>query len=543
MPPSEERRSWEDPPSTEAPGPDPELPESVPEPVGAPPPGSEPDGGGPLAGRFARLSSAAVAVWTLEGVWALLLAVLAGGAQPTIGAAILAFVVAANVVRYLRFEWRLEPESLIIHQGLVRLHRRVIPRDRIHSVDLERKVRHRMFGVVEVRVETMGGGGETEGTLAALDPATAEELRRRLLTGSDQPGATEVKAEADPDEGLEELARVPPRRLVVAALTGGRVGVGAAIVAAALQVMPEEWVERAARLGAEEGPEWVAAGGIRLILLFVLVALLAGFALSLVATVTAYWDFSLSRDERTLRVRRGLLTLRRDTVPFRRIQAVRVEENIVRRWLGLAAVQVTVAGRAGEQVEDTGLILPIGDRMQAFRLARLVASHPGEGAPSLQPMPSGARARRFVRATAVAVVTAGLLYATAAALAVAAGEVERPEVLPALVALALLAAVGFPLALVSYRNLGWYDDGTHFVVSEGLANRRTSFVEVDRIQEVETTATPFQRRRSLATLRLGIPRPLGAGRTPRALDLGDAEAGRLREAVAARIRRPRGSRT
>lgn len=509
--------------------------------------GPDGGGGGPFGGEPSRLSPTAVVVWTLEGVYALILAVIAGGAQPTLGAAILGFVLAANVTRYLRFRWRLEPDALIIEQGLIRRHRRVIPRDRIHTVDLERKVRHRTFGVVEVRVETMGGG-ETEGSLAALDPATAEELRRRLLTGADRPGRVEVEADADPDAHLEELARVPAGRLVMAGLTGGRVGIGAAVVAAALQFAPEEWVERVILMGAEEGPEFVAAGGIRLVLLLVLVALFFGFLLSLVATVFTYWDFTLARDETTLRVRRGLLTLRRDTVPFGRIQAVRVEENIVRRLLGLAAVRVTVAGRAGEEVEETGLVLPIGRRGQAFRLARLVAHHPGEGAPALEPMPRGARDRRRVRAVVAALLAGGGAFLATATTDLEAGmgggaaaEPFGGPLLPAGVATVLVGLLSLWMARTGYRNLGCSDFGSHVVVSEGVTNRRTTFVEVNRLQTLETTATPFQRRRGLATLVLGIPRAMGAGRTPRALDLREEEAGRLREALVARVRHGSGS--
>lgn len=502
-----------------------------------------PDGGGPLAGEPSRMSPAAVAIWTLEGVYALVLAVLAGGAQPSLGAAIIAFAVAANAVRYLRFRWRLEPGALVIEQGLVRRLRRVIPRDRIHTVDLERKMRHRVFGVVEVRVETMGGG-ETEGSLAALGPATAEELRRRLLTAADRSGQAAAEP-ADPDADLKEVAWIPPGRLVAAGLTGGRVGVGAALVGAGLQFVPERWIERVVRVGAEEGTELVAATGVRLVLLFVFVAIVAGFLISLAATVLTYWDFTLAADRETLRVRRGLLTLRRDTVPLRRVQAVRVEENLVRRLLGLAAVRVTVAGRGGEDVEDPGLILPIGERTEAFRLARQVAGYPGTGAPVLQPMPSGARERRVVRAVSAALAAGGLVLLVSAidggaSEAVLAAAVDG--LFPAGAAGLLAAALAVPLALGAYRNLGWADHGTHVVVAEGVVNRRTTLVEVNRLQTLETTATPFQRRRRLATLLLGIPRPPAQGRTPRALDLRQEAAGRLREELADRIRRPsRGS--
>jgi len=54
-------------------------------------------------------------------------------------------------------------------------------------------------------------------------------------------------------------------------------------------------------------------------------------------------------------------------------------------------------------------------------------------------------------------------------------------------------------------------------------------VPVNRLQAVETSASPFQRRRGLATLLLPIARPTGAGGPPRAMDLPDHEASALLE--------------
>ncbi|MBA3622369.1 MAG: PH domain-containing protein [Euzebyales bacterium] len=52
----------------------------------------------------------------------------------------------------------------MIDQGLLQRQRRVIPFDRIQAVESVRKLRHRLFGVVELRIETVGGAS-TEGKL------------------------------------------------------------------------------------------------------------------------------------------------------------------------------------------------------------------------------------------------------------------------------------------------------------------------------------------------------------------------------------------
>src|SRR5690606_26032796 len=110
---------------------------------------------------------------------------------------------------------------------------------------------------------------------------------------------------------------------------------------------------------------------------------------------------------------RGLLQQRSETVPLRRIQALRVEENLVRRVLGLAAVKVDVAGRArGEDAQQAGLLLPLRRRRQALALVGQVlraAGHSDASQAPPEPMPARARSRRLLRAVVPVLVVTGAL--------------------------------------------------------------------------------------------------------------------------------------
>ncbi len=503
----------------------------------------------PLRGEPTRLHPAVLGVWALQGVFSIVVIVVLTGIVPAAGAAMLAVIVATMVLRYLRFRWRLEPDALIIDEGIFIRKRRVIRRERIQTVDLERGISHRVLGVVEVRIEAIGAGG-TEGKLAAVDPATAETLRRILLGRERRPDAprtdeaTEDPRRADeaepepspvaPAPQVEERVRtvVPPERLVVAGMTGGRVGVAAALVGFLFQTMPEDWWVEGLGFLAETTPDPTSVVGIRILVVLAVFALLGGFFLSVVATVFTHWDFTLSETDETLGVRRGLFTEHRDTVPYRRIQAVQVEENLVRRLLGLGAVRVVVAGRAGGGGnEGTDLLLPIGKRNELYQIARDVVGLEGEGRPDLEQMPWRARSRRYVRALVAAGVVAALVGF------VVVGRFDAswwPEIA---VVFGSVLLPGLALAEGAYRGLGWADLDDHLVVSEGVLNRRTTFVRTDRLQVLETSQNPFQRLGGLATLHLRVARPL-MGSSPRALDLGADGAQRWREAVAGRVGRP-----
>lgn len=443
----------------------------------------------PLGGR---LHPATVLLAPLREVRGLIALVITGAFAPALAIGAAAVTAVASIIRWLRFRWRVAEGALVIDQGLLERRQRVIPLERIQTVELVRPLGHRLLGVVQVRIETVGGS-KTEGQLEALAPPVAERLRAVLLG--------RAAREASPDD-RDVLARLTPGTLVAAGLTGGRVGVVAVILGAADQVFGdrlEQLTDLPGRLGMQG-----------MIVLVALVAL-AAFLISVAATAVTYWGFTLARDDGTLLVRRGLVEQRLDTVPVRRIQAVRVEENAIRRLLGLAAVRVEVAGRPGAEAQQTGVLLPLGRRAEAFALVERVLDLEGLGDAPLEPMPARARTRRIVRAVLVALVgTAGAVVGTGAV---------------GLLALTLLAPL-VALALAAYRALGYAKHEDVIVARAGALVRRTAFVPVTRLASLELSASPLQRRARLAMLTLRIAGS-SAARDPRLRDLDAPLAHRL----------------
>lgn len=452
-----------------------------------------------------RLHPAVLGVWLIGAVGPLLFVFVAGGVAAEVAGGMAALSAVAGVVRYLRFTWHLNGSALVIEQGLLQRQRRVIPLERVQAVELVRKLRHRLFGVVEVRVETVGGSG-AEGKLDALDGVSAERLRAMLLRRS--PAAPALGGDAEVEQGRERgerLVQLRPGRLVVAGLTGGRVGVAAAAFGIAQDLIGDR-LERLL-------PMIDLTGDVRGTVLIAAVVLVGGFLLSVVATLLTYWNFTLSSDGASLQLRRGLLEQRSDTLPLRRVQALRVEENLLRRLFGLAAVKVTVAGRSGgEEGRVSELLLPLGSRREALELVERVLDRPGLGRVPLAPMPRGARDRRLVRAAiaTVAVVLPALLLA--GVLGAAAVVVALPS-----------AAA----ALAAYRGLGHGRAHGVVVARAGWLVRRTSFVPERHLQSLALRQSPFQRRRRLATLELQIARSSGGFGDPKLIDLDERDAAAL----------------
>jgi putative membrane protein len=458
------------------------------------------------AGRFSheqlggQLHPAAIGVWSAAQLGALVIIFILNPLSLIVALPFMALLVSVSVVRWSRFRWQLSDGTLVIEQGLINRQRRVIPVERIQSVDLVRRLSHRLFGVVSVHVEAIGAG-ETEGQLDALSPRKADRLRRALLASraAARGDATpeDMSPVADEDPG-ELLASAAPRTLVLAGLTEANGTLIAGLLGLGWQFFGDRIDELAERLPA-------LLGG-NVVVMITVVVIMVAVALLVAAQLLAFWGFTLHRSGGELRVRRGLLEQRFDTIPLRRVQALRIEENLPRRLLGYAAVKADVAGKPGGGSGGTDTLLPMGSASDARALVDAVLDMPGVGDAELTAMPKRARARRRVRAT-VAVVAPALVLG-----------IYDPRGL----ALLLLLVPAYAAADASYRALGHAELPGILVMRSGWWVRRTAFVPADRLQTLAVTATYFQRRRRLATLVLGIARSPGLWGGPQMIDL-DAE--------------------
>ncbi|CAN5524089.1 PH domain-containing protein [soil metagenome] len=435
----------------------------------------------------------------------------------------IAALVGWKVLAWSRFTYRLDGDVLTIEHGILQRSRREVPVSRIQQVDLRRRLRHRVLGVAVVRIDTAGGGRGAEVTLEAIADEDAAALRVALLgraraagavvaTDQDEvvgeePGPSEVPTPSvggapgsptPPNGSPEVVATLSTADLALAGVTGSRLVAGLALVGAGFGLFSElpsaitDSVGDAAPTGA------LAVAIVAVLAIPVLLVAAVG------SSILTDHGFLLVRVGTDLHLRRGLLDQREATISLHRVQVVRVHENLLRRALGLAAIQLQSAG-SGTEAEGavSRLTIPFVRRHDVARLLDAVLPHATDH-PPLVPAPPVARRRSWLRhAAPVLLVAAVLLVAT-----------RHPLALLVLVLLAPALAVGE----LAYRNLGHVATSTLVVARNGSLVRETAFVPVAKAQSTRLVSTPFQRRLHLATLHIDVA---GRGGEPKVTD-GDA---------------------
>jgi putative membrane protein len=403
-----------------------------------------------------------------------------------------------------------------LRRGVLQKNERTIPLEHVQSVDTVQGIIQRFFGIVEVRIETAGGGAsEPDASLPALDRADAEALRREVEGSRREPVAAQEAA------GPSVLRRLSTRELLIAGATSGQIGVAFSLIAVVSQlfdnfggIFSEEFVRRIF--------EKFAPNSVVTILLLILAFGVLAWLLAIAGTILAHAGFTLSRDGDFLYIKRGLLERREATIPLARIQAVRIVEGVLRQPFGLASLRVESAGY-GEASGVSTTLFPLLPRKDAEQLL-LDAAPEFAVSPVLEPLPARAL-RRYVFRSTVPVLAAAVALASPLAFDSAAwGFFAALLVIPA-------ALHGW----LRYRDAGWAFEGDRLVVRSRLLARTTAVAPRKRLQSREVIRSPFQRRARLATFRAQVASG-GGGAEVRVTDLGSGDAEVLTDVLGPRTR-------
>src|ERR671917_1681273 len=160
-----------------------------------------------------------------------------GLSMQTLALILLAALVAAAFAGLWGFlSWRVTTYEVSggafrLRQGVLQKNERTIPLDHVQSVDTVQGIIQRLFDVVEVRIETAGGGAsEPDASLAALGRPEAQALRREIE------GSRRESVEAEEAAGPAVLRKLGMRELLLAGATSGQIGVALSLLAVASQL-------------------------------------------------------------------------------------------------------------------------------------------------------------------------------------------------------------------------------------------------------------------------------------------------------------------
>jgi putative membrane protein len=416
---------------------------------------------------------------------------------------IVASTVVTTLVRYFTFSYRIEGNELITQQGLLERKQRSIPLERIQEIRVEQGVLHRVFDVVDAKIET-GSGGGAEASLSVLSRAEVERLRRAVFERAAAIAA--LKQEAGMAEPQIHGASEPPERVVIRqlgiwdlvklGLTTNHL-ISAMALAGALwnfadDIFPDGIYREAADYLYRETEKIVAqdtATTFILTILGFLAIFTIGVVISTAGSIVLFYGFTFSRSGEDLHRRYGLFTRRSSSLPRRRIQVLKIEEKMFRRLFGLATLRADTSGSSRENEDDNegrDVLVPIVKRNEVDGLLPTFFPDLDADVYEWQRVSRLAIRRGTIKGALLCVLAAAVSFYT-------------QESIAGLWPLGFLPVIYY-VNVARYRSLGYAVGESYFQTRRGWLGRSTHIVPIHKIQAVLIHQTPFDRRLGLATL-------------------------------------------
>ena len=404
---------------------------------------------------------------------------------PLIGVGVLALV---SLWQYFTYRYGVVGDSLVVRSGLFERSLRVIPFARIHNVALRQSLLHRVFGVAEVRLES-AGGSKPEAEMRVLKLSDALALETLVRQRGASAAATTQQSDLDAPVSLLRLPLGEVLRLGLVS-NRGMIVIGAAFAGASQfspRLLPNLFEQWGGTLFGWAGarqfgvPEYALAA-LSLFALFVLLLRLFSVLLALLQ----YYGFTLSEHGRRLTVERGLSARWRTSASRRRIQAWTLREGMLHRLLKRRSLEVDTAV-AEQQNQQRALreLAPIATPAECEALIEHLLPKAAWSQLQWRPLPARSWWRLFVPGVPfVLLITAALAWRFGG--------------------WGTLALLWLPWAAFKAQQRvrrAAYALGVELVaVREGWISRHWRFAEIDKLQALQLTRNPIDRRCGTATL-------------------------------------------
>lgn len=270
----------------------------------------------------------------------------------------LAAILGYAVTRWFTTTYRVGPTHVELRTGLLQRRELSVPRSRIRSVDIESDLLHRVLGL---SVVVIGTGQQAESgdkfTLDSLDSRVVPQLRATLLAhtraphiAADRPaGELDDSAAEYPSpsafsvsDGGQEIGNWRPSWVRYAPLSLTGFAIVVPVLGVAFQYGLGDVLFREDTVHRVEGRSTLllVLGALALVAAVIVVVALASCAHYL----STYFGLRVTDNGETLHLRHGLFTTRQITLDLARLRGATVNEPLLLRLAGAAALEAIMTG-------------------------------------------------------------------------------------------------------------------------------------------------------------------------------------------------------
>ncbi|WP_346856601.1 PH domain-containing protein [uncultured Draconibacterium sp.] len=392
-----------------------------------------------------------------------------------------------SVLYYLNFYFYVKDGEFILQKGYLRKKVLTIPLERIQSVNTKQNLIQQVLDVVALEIDTAGTVGK-ELKIHALEKSFANALHDQLSNNAVSSEAEE-NIESRATSTTEKLIlKLEPIDLLKIGISQNHLRTGLIILAFGYQIFNQvqEIFKDKADEYSNEFVNFMSNSSLALIVFLGIFFLLASILISLLRTLVKYFDFKLMKKENAYRVEAGIINKRNVVLPHNKIQELNWETGPIKKQFGIYTLVFKQA--VSGQNKKVQLVDAPGCLTQHLELLKndLFGEDKLSSASKIFTNSYYFRRLWLFMGWLPVIIAAPFIY------------FEWLIGLAAFVWLLATAAYSYLILKKSYFKI----NEEQIRVSSGAISHTWKQMELFKIQSVEFKQTFFQKRRSLASLKL-----------------------------------------
>lgn len=293
--------------------------------------------------------------------------------------------IVAAIVNWFVKKYEANEYAFILYSGIFNRKEQTVPFERIQNVHTSKNVVHRLFGATALTIETASSGDDSAVNFPVLRMHEAEEIRQ-IIHREKQVQVEEVEnGEPVFDEGLhvgkeeigdkqtsnESVVHFTPTKkdLLIASFASFNFLIIFPAIFFLLQIIEQVFsVEDDTIDGVID---WFASLSLSTFVYVIIggMFLLISAFIGIVWTFMKYGNYELSSDDDTIYIRKGIWEEKHLTIKKSRVQGVQMNQNILKRILGLTSVQLVMI-QDGES--DVSVLYPFLPTKRAVQIIEAI---------------------------------------------------------------------------------------------------------------------------------------------------------------------------
>ena len=396
------------------------------------------------------------------------------------------------ILKWFTHKYQLDDDSFHIYRGLFNKFERTIPFSKVQNVQRKTSLFHRIFGVTSVTFETGMTGVDAAIKFEVISRKEAEEMEA-WITSPPAHDLNDDSLESTVEETIiQEITRAihftpTTKDILKASFTSlSFIALIPILLSLYFKISEVFKIEDQAEgfFASLMSTWWVIA-------LIVTVLIVASVSFGILRSFLKYGKYEISSDDQRIYITKGVVDESAFVISKNRVQAIEINQTLMKRLLGLAEIKLISAGSIGDESLKTNSLYPFLPVEKAYQMiGEILPSY--EVTQTMDRLPKKAFWIRMVKPSWFwIIVTVALFYFKPAIL-----NIDQAWWMVSIVLLVIIAIS----RLLDYYNTSYVLSGKFIQFKTGGFTTSVFISKRDKIVEVNISRGKFQQLLGLASI-------------------------------------------